>query len=111
MLKKEIGDVTSSEDKKLGFYFCKAENGVISAEKFVSKVLFYIYNDVFKDYGFEKDIFNDTEGKLSFGKFYHENGEIREDKVALFLKNLVVDEHKSTSEKLGGAEEENAENN
>ena len=87
----EIDTVTHSEDKKLGFYFCKAENGVISAERFVSKVLFYIWNDVFKDYGFEKDIFNDTEGKLSFGKFYHENGEIREDNVELFLKNLVVD--------------------
>ena len=107
----EIDSVTHSEDKKLGFYFCKAENGVISAERFVSKVLFYIYNDVFKDYGFEKDIFNDTEGKLSFGKFYQENGEIRKDKVALFLKNLGVDEHTSTSEKPGGAEEENAENN
>ena len=107
----EIDSVTHSEDKKLGFYFCKAENGVISAERFVSKVLFYIWNDVFKDYGFEKDIFNDTEGKLSFGKFYQENGEIREDKVALFLKNLGVDEHTSTSEKPGDAEEGNAENN
>ena len=87
----EIDVVTHSEDKKLGFYFCKAENGVISAEKFVSKVLFYIYNDVFKDYGFDKDIFNDTDGKLSFGKFYQENGDIQEDKVALFLKNLVVE--------------------
>lgn len=107
----EIDSVTHSEDKKLGFYFCKAKNGVISAERFVSKVLFYIWNDVFKDYGFEKDIFNDTEGKLSFGKFYHENGEIRKDKVALFLKNLGVDEHTSTSEKSGDAEEGNAENN
>lgn len=87
----EIDSVTHSEDKKLGFYFCKAENGVISAERFVSKVLFYIWNDVFKDYGFEKDIFNDTEGKLSFGKFYHDNGEIQEDKVELFLKNLAVE--------------------
>ncbi|MCQ2235351.1 MAG: AAA family ATPase, partial [Paludibacteraceae bacterium] len=107
----EIDVVTHSEDKKLGFYFCKAENGVISAERFVSKVLFYIWNDVFKDYGFEKDIFNDTEGKLSFGKFYQENGEIRKDKVALFLKNLGVDEHTSTSENPGDAEEGNAENN
>lgn len=90
-INNEIDSVTNSEDKKLGFYFCKAENGVISAERFVSKVLFYIWNDVFKDYGFEKDIFNDTEDKLSFGKFYHDNGEIQEDKVELFLKNLAVE--------------------
>lgn len=89
-INEEIGSITNSEDKKLGFYFCKAENGVISAERFVSKVLFYIYNDVFKDNGFDKDIFNDTDGKLSFGKFYQENGDIQEDKVALFLKNLGV---------------------
>lgn len=107
----EIDAVTHSEDKKLGFYFCKAENEVISAERFVSKVLFYIWNDVFKDYGFEKDIFNDTDGKLSFGKFYQENGDIQEDKVSLFLKNLGVGEHTSKSEKPVDAEVENAENN
>lgn len=94
----EIDVVTHSEDKKLGFYFCKAENGVISAEKFVSKVLFYIYNDVFKDYGFDKDIFNDTDGKLSFGKFYQENGDIQKDKVALFLNNLGVGSTGATEE-------------
>lgn len=107
----EIDVVTHSEDKKLGFYFCKAENGVISAEKFVSKVLFYIYNDVFKDYGFDKDIFNDTDGKLSFGKFYQENGDIQEDKVAMFLKNLGVGELTSISEKPVDVKVENAENN
>lgn len=107
----EIDVVTHSEDKKLGFYFCKAENGVISAERFVSKVLFYIYNDVFKDYGFDKDIFNDTDGKLSFGKFYQENGDIQEDKVALFLKNLGVGELTSISEKPVDVKVENAENN
>lgn len=90
-INNEIDSATHSEDKKLGFYFCKAENGVISAERFVSKVLFYLWNDVFKDYGFGKDIFNDTEGKLCFGKFYRDNGEIQEDKVELFLKNLGVD--------------------
>lgn len=97
-INEEIGSITNSEDKKLGFYFCKAENGVISAERFVSKVLFYIYNDVFKDYGFEssknKDLFKDGDNKLAFGTFYSDNGNIREEKVDLFLKNLGVEDAK-----------------
>ncbi|MCQ2270371.1 MAG: AAA family ATPase [Bacteroidales bacterium] len=97
-INEEIGSITNSEDKKLGFYFCKAENGIISAEKFVSKVLFYIYNDVFKDYGFEssknKDLFKDGDNKLAFGTFYSDNGNIREEKVDLFLKNLGVEDAK-----------------
>ena len=88
----EIGELTHSEDKKLGYFFCKADsNGIISADKFVSKVIFYLWNDVFKDYDFESKIFKDGEdGILSFNKFYHvdKNGNIvvRKDKVQLFLE-------------------------
>ena len=87
-----IGTMTSSADKKLGFFFCKAENGIISAETFVSKVIFYLWNDVFKDYGFEGSIFSDSEGTLDFDKFYgiDVDGEVvvQNDKIELFLTNL-----------------------
>ncbi|MQN35602.1 AAA domain-containing protein, partial [Prevotella copri] len=46
-----IGSLTNSEDKKLGYFFCKAKDGEIDADLFVSKVIFYLWNDVFKDYG------------------------------------------------------------
>ena len=46
---KKIAKETCSDDKKLGYFFCKAKDGVITADKFVSKVLFYLWNDVFKD--------------------------------------------------------------
>ena len=87
----EIGDLTHSEDKKLGYFFCKADgNGIISADKFVSKVIFYLWNDVFKDLDFEGKIFKDGEsGILSFNKFYYvENGKtvVNKDKVQLFLE-------------------------
>ena len=88
-----IGEKTSSEDKKLGYYFCKAKDGVIDAKMFVGKVIFYLWNDVFKDYEFEGDAFNDVEGKLTFDKFYKTiDGatSVVEEKVALFLKNLEV---------------------
>lgn len=89
----EIGEQTSSEDKKLGFYFCKAENNVISAERFVSKVLFYIYNDVFKDYEFDRDFFKrKSDNKvISFQSLYDcESGNVNEAVVAELLDNLGV---------------------
>ncbi|MBO7050154.1 MAG: AAA family ATPase [Bacteroidaceae bacterium] len=89
-----IGEKTSSEDKKMGYYFCKATNDVIDAKMFVGKVIFYLWNDVFKDYDFEGDAFNDDDGsKLIFGKFYTTtNGTVSvvEEKVELFLSNLGI---------------------
>lgn len=92
----QIGEATQSEDKKLGFFFCKATNEEISAEKFVGKVIFYLWNDVFKNNGFEGPIFKDVDGtELSFGKFYKSdakgNAVVQKDKVELFLNNLGVD--------------------
>ena len=88
-----IGEKTSSEDKKLGYYFCKAKDGVIDAKMFVGKVIFYLWNDVFKDYEFEGDAFNDVEGKLTFDKFYKTidgTTTVVEEKVVRFMENLNV---------------------
>ncbi len=91
-----IGETTSSEDKKLGYFFCKTADGIISAETFVSKVIFYLWNDVFKDYEFEGDIFVDEDktSKLSFDKFYITDAVgqtvVNEAKVVVFLTNLGV---------------------
>ena len=94
LINAKIGTMTSSEDKKLGYFFCKAADGVISAQKFVDKAIFYLWNDVFKDYEFGDAIFNDEDGsKLSFDKFYTPDGKearIVEEKVELFLKNLTM---------------------
>ena len=102
-----IGSLTNSEDKKLGYFFCKANNEEINTNLFVSKVIFYLWNDVFKDYGFDDKDFQDEEGKiLSFDRFYKDkNGTTCVDiaNVELFLENLGVDEF--IPEK--GEEEEN----
>lgn len=98
----KIWDATHSEDKKLGYFFCKAdrkenfndeENTIISADKFVGKVLFYVYNDVFKDYGFDDAIFKDKEdgnSDLLFQSYFMPNGNPQETKIEVFLKNLEV---------------------
>lgn len=97
-----IGSLTNSEDKKLGYFFCKAKDGEIDADLFVSKVVFYLWNDVFKDYGFDDKDFQDEEGKiLSFDRFYEDkNGKTNVDIaiVELFLENLGVEEYISEEE-------------
>lgn len=91
-INKLIGATTHSEDKKLGYYFCKAKNKEIDANLFVSKVIFYLWNDVFKDYEFANSVFDDIDGKkLTFDKFYttiNGNTIVVEDKVVMFLNKL-----------------------
>ena len=111
---KLIGSLTNSEDKKLGYFFCKAKDGEIDADLFVSKVIFYLWNDVFKDYGFDDKDFQDEEGKiLSFDRFYEDkNGKTNVDiaNVELFLENLGVEEYiseeREEEENIDAAEEE-----
>ena len=107
LVNKLIGSLTNSEDKKLGYFFCKAKDGEIDADLFVSKVIFYLWNDVFKDYGFDDKDFQDEEGKiLSFDRFYEDkNGKTNVDiaSVEQFLANLGVEEYISEEE---GEEEE-----
>lgn len=99
-INKHVFDTTNSEDKQLGFFFCKAKDNIISAETFVCKVIFYLWNDVFKDFGFDDKIFEDNEDnenpKLSFDKFYLANGTVNEGKVRMFLDNLGMMPKEST---------------
>lgn len=87
-----IHSVTKSEDKELGFFFAKADaQGVISAENFVNKVVFYLWTDVFKTYGFRSDIFDkdpDGKEKLAFKDFYKKDGSVNMKTVKLFIENV-----------------------
>lgn len=110
----QIGSTTNSEDKKLGYYFCKAKNGVVDAETFVGKVVFYIWNDVFKDFAEEAGgLFKDEDNTLlSFNKFYtvDEDGKTKvvEDKVELFLKNLgIIPKDEDNEDDSDESDEEN----
>lgn len=88
---EQIFEVTKFEDKKLGFYFCRANNHVVDAEKFVGKVIFYLYNDVFKDYGYDRKMFLGEDGKaIQFHEYFQNNGDINEQMAARFLNNLGV---------------------
>ena len=101
-----IASMTSSADKQLGYFFCCAKDGVIDEETFVSKVIFYLWNDVFKDYGFEdaslfryKENINgkETEKDLTFPDFYDEDGEkVNTERLTDFVKKVM--NWKKTSE-------------
>jgi hypothetical protein len=102
-----IGDLTKSQDKKLGYFFCRAENGVISAETFADKVLFYLWNEIFRNFDFDSDFLKDTDGsQLTFDGFYatDETGDtaVCQDKVSLLLENLGADRENAEDTGSGG---------
>ena len=104
-----IASMTSSADKQLGYFFCKpdkktperaelpnSENDLISIDTFVSKVLFYLWNDVFKDYGFDDAslfLYKDNEGKvqdLTFPDFYKEDSnDVNPEMVTDFVQKVM----------------------
>lgn len=99
----EVIDVTThSEDKKLGFFFCKDQGGEIKKETFVNKVVFYLWNDVFKVYGFKSEIFDkkgkdDKTEKITFKSFYKDDGSVNEDTMSVFVKNVMAKAPKKNS--------------
>lgn len=91
-----IGNDTDQEDKKLGYFFAKGKKNdegkyIISADTFLSKVIFFIYNDVYKDFGFDDDIFKDENGEvLTFANYFDQYGDTVPDKVERFIRNLGI---------------------
>ena len=95
--------VNQSEDKKLGYWFMGngAEQKEITIDRFVSKVIFYLWNDVFKDFGKSGNtIFKDSFAK--FHMFFDFSGKPKTDVVKAFLDALKV--------KSGETEASNPEN-
>ena len=67
--KSNEGGLSSMEDKRLGCWFIKAEDGVIDEKKFTNKVLKYLWDDAFKfchQEIFESDIKNFEELQKRF---------------------------------------------
>lgn len=105
-INKVVADLTTSEDKQLGYFFCqpdsfinsekKSDNGkynLITAKHFVDKVIFYLWNDVFKDYAFDASCCKDVNGKeVLFAQFYNENGEsVNTETLMHFFESLQSD--------------------
>ena len=93
-----IEKLTELEDKQLGYWFAKPNLGVeISVERFVSKVVFYLWNDVFKDYGsdgnspFVVKQTDDKKVKLKFTSFFSPDGDAIPDIAIMFIEGIGVE--------------------
>lgn len=93
-----IESTTRSEDKKLGYFFAKAKGNIISVETFVSKVIFYLWNDVFKDSDCNHKAFNDNGELLAFHKFFNDDGSANTNVVIKFLQDLEVEPFENTDD-------------
>lgn len=86
-----IKEISNSEDKQLGTFFVKAKDGIISLEQFRSKVMFYLWFEVYKDEAGTADcIFKQTEDDskgFSFGDLFEPNAT---DIIKNFLKFLKI---------------------
>ena len=106
----EIADKTDSDDKKLGYFFCKpqGDSKTIDVETFVGKVIFYLWNDVFKDE--DADIFKLSADKATFDQFYTEDTKTgftiaNAEAVRLFLVDKLHLKPLSNGESEGDEEE------
>lgn len=93
------GGEIQQEDKKLGYFFAKSKDGIITADRFLSKVIFFLYNDVFKDFGFDEDFFKGADGQpMTFASYFDEAGESNEAQIERFLNNLGLEPNSSSDE-------------
>ena len=101
---KRIEAVTLSSDKKIGFWFVKPVDGIISTEYFVSKVVSYLWNDVFKnvDKKNKENVFLFAEGEdpipHTFDSFFDDTtGKINTSMVERFILGIMKDQIKLSS--------------
>lgn len=115
-INKVVADLTISEDKQLGYFFCQPDSFVeregvrgyndkpnlITAKHFVDKVIFYLWNDVFKDYAFDASCCKDENGKeVLFAQFYNEDGKsVNIDTLKHFFESLQSDNEPSLVEEM-----------
>ena len=105
---ERIYKLTKSEDKELGYFFVRPDDGInITTKRFVSKVIFYLWSDIYKDYaGRENSIFKFSEEdgdeknrtEHSFNSFFNEE-KIKDWLVKKFIEQFVkpIDEEGESS--------------
>ena len=100
-INKKIAKETSSDDKKLGYFFCKPSMGsdTITEDKFVGKVLFYLWNDVFKDGDISLfKVSDEPEAEICFDAFYGSDNKVNIEAIRTFLVGVVGEENIKTND-------------
>ena len=102
-INENIDEVTKSEDKKLGEFFIKPKDGkTIDLEEFRSKVLFYLWDSVYKDEDGNTDAekvfhFNIEDGKkdkMTFQKLFDREKGVQYVNTIMGKDHLNVDQYK-----------------
>ena len=88
----DISKVTESEDKQMGEFFVKPKDGVIGLDMFRSKILFYLWDSVYKDEPDKKNVFHfdypDKSGsKVTFQSLFSDDAKAIEI-IKQMMKNL-----------------------
>ncbi len=123
----KIKDVTESEDKTMGYFFVRPdkkeqetdENAtIITTDNFVSKVLFYLWADVFKDYAndVENNIFRKKlatqEGtkyvSITFSDFFDRDGKVNMGVLKAFLSQFNLDSNSISEDENFEIEEQSS---
>lgn len=96
-MNKLIAKETSSDDKKMGYFFCKPQSEdekVITEDQFVGKVLFYLWNDVFKDGDTALfKVSDDTDDEPTFETFYNDDNTPNMEAIRKFIVKVVGEEN------------------
>lgn len=113
-INNSIDHITGSEDKKMGYWFVKPQNNdrEITAKQFVGKVLFYLWNDVYKDYfDMSQCIFkikneDGTDEKKPFTYFFGSESEKRIQAFMLYNKIPFISADDNVDDENGDDDED-----
>lgn len=89
----KIYEITQSPDKQIGNFFVNAtySKNIINEETFINKVLFYLWNDIFKDEN--ESIFLDMNSdKIYFEKLFEYKEEERSKIIEKIINDLGISE-------------------
>ena len=92
--------IIKEDDNQKVIFGCNPENGEIDEKLFVSKVIFYLWNDVFKDYAedgspllkYKKNEEDKSESDLTFPDFFDQSGEIDKNVVKQFIEKVMKED-------------------
>jgi hypothetical protein len=113
----KIKVLNQSEDKQIGNRFLSSSTSIISADQFVSKVVFYLWSEIYKDeYQTGNSIFfTDKDTEITFSDFFND-GDINLDVTWKFIEfNRTLKDNDAENinlrEEDGNEEVEKNENN
>lgn len=106
-INKQVFMLTNSEDKQLGYFFVRAKGDEVSLDMFVNKVVFYLWNVVFKDCFSECDFLKSKDGNdhLLFTGFFNDDGTPKKQAVVTFLDALKVKKFSASGDGQGAQQQ------